>query len=111
MDRRELFGALGALGAVPACGAMNAVAAGNHDEKKHDQKKGPLGCDHAHFCGIHMFKAETKKQFVTQHYCTGHARGDAGKVFQCVLFDSTKPDAKLIGVEYIISHKEYLKLP
>jgi hypothetical protein len=108
MDRRELFGALGALGAVPVCGAVNSAEAADHG---HGGKGGPLSGQHAHFCGIHMAKGDTKRQFITQHYCTGHARGDAGQVFQCVLFDSTKPDAKLVGVEYIISDDEYKKLP
>jgi hypothetical protein len=100
MDRRELFGALGVLGAASAAGA--------HD---HGGKGGPLGEKCLHFCGIHLAKADQKKQFVTQHYCTGHPRGEAGAVFQCVLFDGTGADAKLVGVEYIISDEAYRKLP
>ncbi len=32
-------------------------------------------------------------------------------MFQCVLFDGTGPNAKLVGVEYIISDEAYRKLP
>ncbi len=33
------------------------------------------------------------------HYCKGI---QGGEVLQCLLFESTKPDAKLVGVEYFI---------
>lgn len=108
MDRRELFGTLTALGAVPVCAAAAEARADHGADAKHD---GPLGAKHFHFCGIHMAKADAKRQFVTQHYCAGHPRGDAGAVFQCVLFDGTGADAKLVGVEYIISDEAYRKLP
>ena len=109
MDRRELFGMLGALGAagaVPVCGSLPTAAAHEHGGKG----GGPLGEKHLHFCGIHMAKSDQKKQFITQHYCAGHPRGEAGAVFQCVLFDGTGADAKLVGVEYIISNEAYQKL-
>ena len=32
-------------------------------------------------------------------------------MFQCILFDSTDKNAKLLGVEYIITDKQYRKLP
>lgn len=105
MDRRELFGALGALGAVPVCGANPAAA--DHGGKG----DGPMSAPHFHFCGIHMAKKNPKLQFITQHYCAAHNRGEAGDVFQCVLFDGTGKDAKLIGVEYLISDEAYRKLP
>jgi hypothetical protein len=104
MDRRELFGALGALGAAPVCSAAAGAGAA-------DAKKGPLDHDHLHVCGIHMAKNNPNLQFITHHYCVGHKRGDAGDVYQCVLFDGTGKDAKLIGVEYIISDAAYRKLP
>jgi hypothetical protein len=105
MDRRELFGALGALGAVPVCAAVGSAGTAA------DPKKGPLGHDHLHVCGIHMAKANPKLQFITHHYCVGQKRGAAGDVYQCMLFDGTGSDAKLIGVEYIISDAAYRKLP
>lgn len=103
MDRREMFGALGALGAVPICSA-----GANADDAK---KNGPLSHDHLHVCGIHMAKKDPSLQFITHHFCVGHKRGDAGDVFQCVLFDGSGKDAKLLGVEYIISDAAYRKLP
>ena len=109
MDRRELLGALGMIGAVPACGAISSAEAADHPAGK--AVHGPLGAPHFHFCGIHMAKKNPKLQFITQHYCTSHAGGTEGDVFQCVLYDGTGPNAKLIGIEYLISEEAYHKLP
>jgi hypothetical protein len=105
MDRRELIGALGAIGAVPVCGAIPTAAA--HGEKA----DGPMAAPHFHFCGIHMAKKNPNLQFITQHYCAAHMGGTEGDVFQCVLFDGTGKNAKLVGVEYLISDEAYRKLP
>ncbi len=103
MDRREMFGLLGALGAGP-------LAAADHDGKAADG--GPMAGPHAHFCGIHMAKANHDFQIVTQHYCAAHTGEHADEqLFQCVLFDSTGKNAKLLGVEYIISDAMYRQLP
>jgi hypothetical protein len=58
-----------------------------------------------------MAKKDPKFQLVTQHYCTAHTGGAEGDVFQCVLFDGTGKNAKLLGVEYLISDEAYRKLP
>ncbi len=105
IDRRELFGALGAVGAGLAC---TAPAAAQHG---HKPGAGPMTGPHLHFCGIHMAKKNPKIQFVTQHYCAAHTGGKDGDVFQCVLFDGTGANAKLVGVEYLISDEAYRKLP
>lgn len=106
MDRRELFGLLGATGVGLTC--STAEGQHGHAAKAGD---GPMGKSHLHFCGIHMAKKNPKLQFVTQHYCAAHAGGADGDVFQCVLFDGTGANAKLIGVEYLISDAAYRKLP
>jgi hypothetical protein len=105
MDRRELFGAIGAVGAGMTCGA--AASAAPHT----DGKGGPMSGPHLHFCGIHMAKKDPNFQLITQHYCTAHSGGSEGDVFQCVLFDGTGANAKLLGVEYLISDEAYRKLP
>jgi hypothetical protein len=105
MDRRELFGALGAMSAAPLC---TTAANAQHAAGKGD---GPMGGPHLHFCGIHMAKKNPKLQFTTQHYCAAHTGGPEGDVFQCTLFDGSGKNAKLIGVEYLISEAAYRKLP
>lgn len=105
MDRRELFGA---IGAGMTCAAGEASAA-QHAPGKGGE--GPMTGPHLHFCGIHMAKTNPKLQFVTQHFCAAHTGGSEGDVFQCVLFDGTGKNAKLVGVEYLISDEAYRKLP
>lgn len=107
MDRREMLGAVG-LGLV---GAGAASAADHGKEAKPADGHGPMGKSHLHFCGIHMAKANPKLQFVTQHYCAAHSGGKDGDVFQCMLFDGTGANAKMIGVEYLISDAAYRTLP
>ncbi|HJZ59414.1 MAG TPA: DUF1264 domain-containing protein [Gemmataceae bacterium] len=106
MDRREMFGALGALGAVPVC-AAGAPAAGG----QHAKEGGPMAGPHLHVCGIHLAKKDPKIQFITQHYCAAHTGGTEGDVIQCVLFDGIGKNARMVGVEYIISDAAYRKLP
>jgi hypothetical protein len=106
MNRRELFGAIGAVSAGVTCGAASAQGA-PHDGKG----DGPLSGGHLHFCGIHMAKKDPSFQLITQHYCAAHTGGPEGDVFQCVLFDGTGKNAKLLGVEYLISDEAYRKLP
>jgi hypothetical protein len=113
MDRRQWLGTLGGLGlTLPA--AVGAVE-GAQDHPKPGEPT-PMTGPFAHFCGIHMAKNNPKLQFVTHHYCAGHAENHGGPptehdMFQCVLFDSTGPNARLIGVEYLISDAAYRKLP
>ena len=68
---------------------------------------GPLSAIHAHFCGIHIAKGNPKFQLVAQHYCSPHAED----MHQCLLYDSCEKNAKLLGVEYIVSDKVYRRLP
>lgn len=47
------------------------------------------------------------RQLIAHHYCS-HINQD---VRQCVIYDSDRPDARLIGVEYIISEDLFNALP
>lgn len=103
MNRRELLGVLGTLG-------VGAVAGADHG--KEAKAASPLTGPHAHFCGIHVAKANPKFQLVAQHFCTAHpGDGHGDGLFQCLLFDSMEKNAKLLGVEYIISDKQFRDLP
>jgi hypothetical protein len=49
---------------------------------------------------------------IAQHYCAAHSSDEHGDpMFQCVLFDTTDKNAKLLGVEYVITDKTYRQLP
>jgi hypothetical protein len=68
---------------------------------------GPLGAIHAHVCGFHFYSGDMPRALPVHHYCS-HLNPD---VFQCVIYDSDQPNARLIGIEYIISEKLFIQLP
>jgi hypothetical protein len=59
------------------------------------------------FAGVHLLKELPENSRVAYHYCK-EVNGDLN---QCVLYDGTGPDAKLIGVEYLVSDAIYQKMP
>ena len=71
------------------------------------QSEAPLDAIHAHVCGFHFYNGDIKRQVLAHHYCS-HL-GD--EMLQCVIYDSDKADAKLIGIEYIISARLFETLP
>jgi hypothetical protein len=106
MNRRQLLGLVGSMGAGMTLGGAHLFA---HGHGKMDDKgmMAPLGNHHLHFCGIHCAKKDPRIQIVTQHYC-----GPAGKdMHQCLLYDSLGKNARLLGVEYIIPDETFRKLP
>lgn len=73
----------------------------------HPLMPGPLQSIHAHVCGFHFYSGQPGRALQVEHYCS-HANGD---VLQCVVYDSDRPDARLIGIEYIISEALFRQLP
>jgi hypothetical protein len=67
----------------------------------------PAQALHLHFCGIHLAKSNPRFQLITQHYCMSRSE----EMHQCLLYDSAEKNAKLLGVEYIISDRIYRELP
>ncbi len=59
------------------------------------------------FAGVHLLKDLPEHPQVAYHYC----KPVNADVSQCVLYDSPGPDAKLIGVEYLVSDAMYQKMP
>ena len=88
-----------------------AVAFAQSPEKTKSASAGanfpPIGDIHAHVCGIHFYSGDMARQIIAEHYCS-HL---SDEVLQCVLYDSNKPGARLIGVEYIVSAKIFESLP
>jgi hypothetical protein len=110
MRRREWFGLMGTGLAVS--GVARPLVGREHDRGDGAPVASPLGGPHAHFCGIHVAKSDPSFQLVVQHYCTAHAgEGHGHQLYQCLLFDSSERDAKLLGVEYIITDECYRTLP
>ena len=60
----------------------------------------------AHLNAFHAYASDPSRAVEANHYCA-HLNED---VRQCVLYDSPEPNARLIGVEYMISPRIYEKL-
>ena len=71
------------------------------------QSEAPLSAIHEHVCGLHFYSGDINRQVIAQHYCS-HVSRD---VRQCVIYDSDKKHARLVGIEYIISSKLFKELP
>src|SRR5260370_17221536 len=67
----------------------------------------PVGDIHAHVCGIHFYSGDMSRQVIAEHYCA-HL---SDEVLQCIIYESNKPGARLIGIEYIVSAKIFESLP
>lgn len=106
MNRRELLSVAGAMSVGMTLSSSNALADG-HSKTDDNKMMAPLGNHHLHFCGIHCAKKDPRIQIVTQHYCGMVGEG----MHQCLLYDSVGKNARLLGVEYIVSDEIYRKLP
>src|SRR5690606_4727609 len=71
------------------------------------QRKYPLEAMNTYLNGFHMYADEMGRQVAASHFCI-HLRHD---LHQCVIFDRNAPDARLIGIEYIISAERFQSLP
>ena len=73
----------------------------------HRPSAGPPGTIHAHVCGFHFYSGEPQRALRVEHYCAHLSSG----VMQCTIYDSDRPEARLIGVEYIIGEAMFMALP
>jgi Protein of unknown function (DUF1264) len=71
------------------------------------QAKAPVEKIAMYLNGFHASKDDPKMQMEAHHYCN-QANEDFA---QCVLFDGNTAEARMMGVEYIISEKLYNTLP
>lgn len=71
------------------------------------QPAGPAGKLDIHLVGFHPMKNAPREQMEAHHYC--HQLNE--DLAQCALFDSDRNDARLVGIEYIISERLFAQLP
>ncbi|HEY0681342.1 MAG TPA: OBAP family protein [Steroidobacter sp.] len=71
------------------------------------QDKAPLGQLNAYLDGFHFYNGNMQGQMEAHHYC-GHVNED---LIQCVIFDGNDEDAKIMGIEYIVTSKLFSSLP
>lgn len=70
------------------------------------ESEAPIKSIHAHVCGFHFYNGNINRQVIAHHYCSHLGE----EMMQCVIYDSDKADAKLIGIEYIISARLFESL-
>ncbi len=71
------------------------------------QSKRPIDAMSAFLNGFHFYADDMGRQVEANHFCT-HLSED---FHQCVIYDSDRRDAKLIGIEYIVSERIFRTLP
>ena len=71
------------------------------------QPKYPLDAMSTYLNGFHMYADEMGRQVEASHFCI-HLQHD---LHQCVIFDRNAPDARLIGIEYIVTAERFRSLP
>lgn len=103
MNRRDALTAFGA-GVVGLAAGKSALA--DHDTQQ-AKSESPLAQMHLYLCAFHLAKKDPKLVFEAHHYCMPVSE----EFHQCLIFDGNGMDARILGVEYIISDKLYRKLP
>jgi hypothetical protein len=66
----------------------------------------PLQAIHAHVCGFHFYNGDPRRALRVDHYCS-HVTDE---ILQCIIYDSDRKDARLIGIEYVISERLFSQL-
>jgi len=67
----------------------------------------PVNRMHAHLCAFHFYAYDMGRQVEAHHYCTHYNE----EMRQCAIFDTPDADARLIGIEYIVSERLFKTLP
>ncbi len=71
------------------------------------QSKEPLQALNAYLDGFHFYSGAMDQQMEAHHYCSLLNED----VIQCVIYDGNTSDAKIMGVEYIVSAEVFATLP
>ncbi|MBV9490194.1 MAG: OBAP family protein [Verrucomicrobia bacterium] len=71
------------------------------------QGKHPIDRIDAYVCGLHFYNGDLGRQVIAHHFCSHRSE----EFLQCVIYDTNEPDARLIGIEYIISARLFGGLP
>lgn len=71
------------------------------------QQKYPVDAMSTYLNGFHFYADDMGRQVEASHFCI-HLQHD---LHQCVIFDRNAHDARLIGIEYIVSAERFRALP
>jgi hypothetical protein len=88
----------------PVLATRGAVAAPHAPDA---QERDPLEALRTYLDGFHFYDGAPERQAETHQWCT---RLDADMA-QCAIFDGSGRDAKLVGIEYVVTETVYMQLP
>lgn len=71
------------------------------------QHKAPLGALNTYLNGFHFYSDKMNVQMEAHHYCTLLNED----LHQCIIYDGNTNDAKIMGIEYIVSARLFASLP
>ncbi|MGE0226521.1 MAG: OBAP family protein, partial [Acetobacteraceae bacterium] len=71
------------------------------------QDKAPVDAMSVYLNGFHFYADDMGRQVEAHHFCT-HLNHD---FHQCVIYDANTRDARLIGIEYIVSERLFRSFP
>jgi hypothetical protein len=63
------------------------------------QQMNPIKQISMYFCALHPYSHDFTKQLIVHHFCSHRSE----QFHQCVIYDSNETNAKLIGIEYIVT--------
>jgi hypothetical protein len=61
----------------------------------------------AYLNAFHIYRDDPSRIVEAQHYCSHIQHSRSGSIRQCVIYDSPEPNARLIGVEYMIPRETF----
>lgn len=71
------------------------------------QDKSPVSAINTYLDGFHFYNGSMERQMEAHHYCSLLNE----ELIQCVIYDGNVDDAKIMGVEYILSAGLFAQLP
>jgi hypothetical protein len=96
--------------------ASNVTAPGEDETAKTElldkgaaalQNRPPIEALNAYLNGFHFYNGNMRGQMEAHHYCSVLNE----ELIQCMIYDGNVADAKIMGVEYIVSAKLFRDLP
>ncbi|KAG0705957.1 hypothetical protein DFH29DRAFT_235730 [Suillus ampliporus] len=67
----------------------------------------PINRIHQHLSAFHVYAQDHTRHVEAHHFCSRRSKD----FHQCVIYDFDAPDARLIGIEYIVSEQIFKSLP
>ena len=71
------------------------------------QDKRPIEALNAYLNGFHFYNGNLRGQMEAHHYCSMLNE----EVTQCVIYDGSAANAKIMGIEYVVSERLFRTLP